>query len=137
MIRKVGITAGDRLAACEFLRLQSVSIRRQHEFRLRLGRRRARLQCGKRACDLARSGDGDVDIVRLQDAAEVGLVRLALAQALERRLLVPEGLQEGEGKFLRVERLLGEGGYSLFDFDGVHGPGILQAWRNSVGSRPP
>ena len=61
-----------------------------------------------------------MDVVGLKDAAEVGLVRLALAQALERRFLVPEGLQEGERKFLGIERLLGQRGNGLFDLDGVH-----------------
>ena len=40
--------------------------------------------------------DGDVDVVGLKDAAEVGLVRRARAQPLDRRLLVAEGFQEGE-----------------------------------------
>jgi hypothetical protein len=61
-----------------------------------------------------------VDVVGLKDAADVGLVRLALAQALNRRFLVPECFQEQIGELLGVERLLGERGYGLFNLDRVH-----------------
>ncbi len=61
-----------------------------------------------------------MDVIGLKDAAKIGLVRLALAQPLDRRLLVAKGLQEREGKFPCVERLLGELGYGLFNLDGVH-----------------
>ena len=37
-------------------------------------------------------------LLRLQDAAQVGLVRCARAQPLDRRFLVAEGLKEGERK---------------------------------------
>jgi hypothetical protein len=47
-----------------------------------------------------------MDVVCLQDAAQIRFVRLALAQALERRLLIAEGLQEGEGELRRVKGLL-------------------------------
>lgn len=80
------------------------------------------LQGGEGFRDLAGGGDGNMDVVRLKDAAQVGLVRLAFAQAPEGRFLVPEGLQEGEGELSRIERLFGQGGYGLFDFDGVHFP---------------
>src|SRR3954452_2338516 len=61
-----------------------------------------------------------MDVVGLKDAAQVGFVRLALAQALEGRFLVAEGLQKSERKLLGIERLLGEGGYGFFDLNGVH-----------------
>src|SRR3954447_19838578 len=61
-----------------------------------------------------------MDVVGLKDAAQAGFVRLALAQALEGRFLVAEGLQEGERKLLGIERLLGKGGYGLLDLNGVH-----------------
>ncbi len=70
--------------------------------------------------DLAGRCDGDVDVVGLKDAAEVGLVRLALAQALDRRLLVAEGFEEREGELGRVERLLRQRRNGLFNFDRVH-----------------
>ena len=66
------------------------------------------------------AADGDVDVVGLKNAAEVGLVRLALAEALEGRLLVAEGFEEREGELLRVERPLGQLRYRLFDLDSVH-----------------
>ena len=40
--------------------------------------------------------DRDVDVVGLENAAQVGLVRCARAQPLDRRFLVAEGFQEGE-----------------------------------------
>ena len=69
---------------------------------------------------VARRADGDVDVVGLKDAAEIGLVRRAAAQALERGVLVPEGFEEANGKFLPVEGLLGQFGNGLFDLNGVH-----------------
>ena len=65
------------------------------------------------------AADGDVDVVGLKDAAEVGLVRCACAQALDRRLLVAEGFQEGKRKLQPLERLLRQVGDGLFDLDGV------------------
>ncbi len=61
-----------------------------------------------------------MDVVGLKDAAQVGLVRLALAQALEGRFLVAEGLQEGERKLPGVERPLGERRYGLLNLNSVH-----------------
>jgi len=120
MVRKVGVGAGDRLARGQVLGLERVAVRRQDELRLRFRGRRARLQRGERLRDLARCGDEDVDVPGLEDAAQIGLVRLAFAEPLEGCLLVPEGLQEGERKPFGVKRLLGELGDGLFDLDGVH-----------------
>ena len=61
-----------------------------------------------------------MDVVGLEDTAQVGFVRFALAQALDRRLLVAEGCEEGEGELPGVERLLGERRYGFLDLDGVH-----------------
>ena len=61
-----------------------------------------------------------MDVVRLEHAAEIGLIRFALAEALEGRFLVPEGLKKGEREFGRVEGLLGERGDGLFDLNGVY-----------------
>lgn len=43
---------------------------------------------------------GDVDVIGLQHAAEVGFVRHARAQALQRGFLVAEGFEELKGEFL-------------------------------------
>ena len=64
--------------------------------------------------------DGDVDVVGLQDAAQVGLVGRAGAQPLDRGFLVAEGLQEGERELAAVERQLGKRRYGFLDLDGVH-----------------
>ena len=44
----------------------------------------------------------------------------AVAQALDRRFLVPEGFKEREGELRGVERLLSQRRNGLFDLDGVH-----------------
>src|SRR6266404_4190110 len=98
MVREVGIGAGDRLAARQVLGLESLSIGCQNEFSLGFGCRRAGFERGKRLRDLAGGGDGYMNVVGLEDAAQVRLVRLALAQAFDRRLLVAESLKEGEWK---------------------------------------
>ena len=69
------------------------------------------------------AADGDMDVVGLEDAAQVGLVRLALAQPLDRRLLVAEGFEEGERELGRVERLLGQSRNGFLDLNGVHAMG--------------
>jgi len=48
-----------------------------------------------------------MDVVGLKDSAQVGPVRFALAQALDRRVLIAEGLQEVERKLAGVERPFG------------------------------
>ena len=61
----------------------------------------------------------DVDVVGLENAAKVGLVRRARAQALDRRLLVAEGFKEGIGEVRGVKGLLRKVGNGLFDLNGV------------------
>ena len=109
MVRELGMGAGDGLAARQVLGLERLSVGRQNELRFGPGRRRAGPQRGEGRGDLAGGGDGDMDVVRLKDTTQVGPVRLALAQAPEGRLLVAEGLQEGERELAGVERPLGEG----------------------------
>ena len=70
--------------------------------------------------DLARRSNRDVDVVGLQNAAQVGFVRGAGPEPLDRRLLVPERPQERVRELAGVERLLGQRGYGFFDLDGVH-----------------
>src|SRR5260370_635326 len=115
MVWEVAIGAGDRLAARQILGLEGVSIRCQNVFGFGPGGRLAGLERGERLSDLAGSGDGDMDVIGLKDTAKVGLIRLALTQAFNRRFLVAEGLEEGEGELLGAERLFGEGGYGLLD----------------------
>ena len=57
---------------------------------------------------------GEVDVVGLEDAAAVGAVGVALAEAFEGGFLVAEGGEEGEGEFGRVEGRFGEGGAEVF-----------------------
>ena len=128
MVREVAIGAGDRFAARQVLGLDGVAIRRQDELRLGPGRRRAGPQRSEGLRDLAGGGDGDMEVVGLKDSAQVGPVRLALAQALDCRLLVAEGLKEGEWKLLSVEGLLSQRGNCLFDLDRVQLLALPFAW---------
>ncbi len=61
----------------------------------------------------------DVDVVGLENAAEVGLVRDTRAQPLERRLLVPEGFKEDIRKVRAVELLLRKVANGLFYLNSV------------------
>jgi hypothetical protein len=61
-----------------------------------------------------------MDVAGLKDAAQIGLIGLALTEALEGGFLVAEGLEEGERELGGVERLLGQRRNCLFDLDCVH-----------------
>jgi hypothetical protein len=61
-----------------------------------------------------------LDVVGLEYPIQVRLIRLALPQPLERRLLIPESLEEREGKLHSVEGSFGQRGDGLLDLDGVH-----------------
>lgn len=61
----------------------------------------------------------DMDIVSLKNPANVGLVRRARAQPLDRRLLVAKSLKEGIREVRSIERLFRELRYSFFNFNGV------------------
>lgn len=57
-----------------------------------------------------------MDIVGLENTAQIGLVRCPDTQALDGRGLVPEGFKEGIRKTRGVKRLLREVGNGLFYF---------------------
>jgi hypothetical protein len=67
-------------------------------------------------------------IAGLQNAAKVGLVRLALAQTFDSRRLVSEGLKESKRELHSVERLLNQSGNRFFNFNGVQGLALLVVW---------
>jgi hypothetical protein len=62
-----------------------------------------------------------VDVIALEEAADIGLVGRACTQPLDRGFFIPEGEQEGEGELGRVERLARQLRYGLLDLDSVHG----------------
>lgn len=111
--------AGNCLAARQVLGLEVRAVGREDEPRLGLGRGGAVLQRPERLRHLACAGGQNVDVVALEDAAKVGLVGRPRAKALERRLLVPEGFQEGEGERRDVKGSLGEIRDGLLDLNGV------------------
>jgi hypothetical protein len=61
-----------------------------------------------------------MNMIRLQNATKVGLVRCARPQFPDRGFLVPEGLQKRERKLSRIERLIGKCRDSFFDLNGIH-----------------
>jgi hypothetical protein len=62
---------------------------------------------------------GNVDIVGLENSAEVRLVRGAGAQSLNRRLLVAERFEKGIRKVLGIERLIRQLRNGFLYFNGV------------------
>ena len=66
-----------------------------------------------------RVAGGDVDVVGLENAAKVRLVRGPRAQPLDRRLLVAEGFEEGIREIRRVKRLIRQLRNGFFYFNCV------------------
>lgn len=120
MVGEIGVAAGDGLAGGDVLGLEVDAVSGEDELRLGAGGGRAFAQGGEGCRDFARDAGRKVDVVGLQDAADVGLVRCAGAQALDCRLLVSEGHEEGIGELCRIKGLLGEFGNGLFNLNGVH-----------------
>ena len=110
----------DGVAACQVFRLEVRAVGREDELRLGLGGGWAVLERLERLRDLPGSAGQDVDVVGLEDAAEVGLVRRPGAKALDRRLLVAKGFKEDVGELCGVEGLLRKVGDGLFNFYCVH-----------------
>ena len=110
VVRKIYVGASDRRIIRGYVfSLKEVAVGRQHKARFRPRGRRAGLQRRKRFRDLARLASGDVNVVCLKDAAQIGLVGFAFAQALDRGFLVAERFEEGERKPLRVKGTFCEG----------------------------
>src|SRR5262245_43048084 len=82
VIGEVAVGAGDRFATSEVFGLEGIAVRGQDELGLGAGCCRAGLEGRERLRDLARGGDGDVDVARLKNPAKVGFVGLALAESL-------------------------------------------------------
>lgn len=117
---RIGGHKGSRgVRSCQVLGFEVRAVGGEDESRLRFGGSRAGFQRGQRLRNLARRRDGDMDVVRLQNPAQVGLVRRARPQPLDRRFLVPECLQEGERKLLSIEEPLSQRRNRFFNLDGV------------------
>ena len=90
VVGEVLVGAGDGLAAGQVFGLEVRAVGGEDELRLGLGGGGAVLQRLERLRDLPGVAGQDVDVVGLENAAEVGLVRRARAQALDRRSLLPK-----------------------------------------------
>lgn len=119
MIREILVGTGDRLAARQVLRLEIDAIGGEDEPRFSFGSRGAVLQGPERLRGLPRAAGEDVDIAGLEDAAEVGFVRCAGAQSLDRCILVAEGFKEGIRETRGIEGLICQLRNGLFYFNGV------------------
>ena len=118
------IVASDCIAVGQFLGLERVTVRGQDELGFGFGRFGAQAQSSQRFADLAGLGHSQMDIAALQHAARhVGFVRVAFAQAGDRRFLVAESGEESEREFGGIKRCLGQLGDGGFDLDCVHGCG--------------
>jgi hypothetical protein len=60
-----------------------------------------------------------MNVVSLENAAKVGLVRGTRAQPLDRRLLVAEGFKEGIREVSSIERLIRQLRNGFLNFNGV------------------
>ena len=120
MIGKVRVGAGDRLAASSGPRPRrsSPSVARMNcAFALAVAG--LAFSAASVLVTSPSGADGDVDVVGLKNAAEIGPVGRAAAQPPDRSVFVPERRQEGERKFRRVIRRFGQLRHLLFDFDRV------------------
>ncbi len=88
MIGEILVGAGNSFAARQILGLEIGTVGGEDEFGFRLGGRRTVFKRLERFCDLSRIAGQDMNIVGLKNAAEVGLVGRARAQALDGGLLV-------------------------------------------------
>ena len=119
MIGEVLEAACDCLAACQVFRLKIRAVGSKDELRLGFGGSGAVLERFECLRDLSCLAGQDVDVVGLENAAEVGLVRRPGAKALDRRLLITEGFKEGIGEGSGVKGLLRKVCDGLLDLNGV------------------
>ena len=119
VIGKVRISAGDGLAARQLLGIKIYTVGCENVLCLRFGGCRTILQRGQRFGDLPSVADRDMNIVGLEDAAEIGLIGSPGAEPLKSRLLVAEGLQECIREVRSVKWLLRKLRDGFFDFNSV------------------
>ncbi|SFG49758.1 hypothetical protein SAMN05518801_13520 [Novosphingobium sp. CF614] len=120
MIRKAGIVAGNGFAGFEVLGLKRLAIGGKNEFCLRLGSNGAGFQGRDRSRDRAGGRRQPSECCWFAGPPNIGLVRHAAAQTLDRCRLVSEGFKERERELLCVERLLCQSRNRFFNFNCVH-----------------
>lgn len=78
-----------------------------------------------------------MNVVGLQHAAQIRLVRRAAFEPVDRRLLVAEGFEKRKGEGLSIERLLGQLCDGFFNLDCIHGsssPSIFMSLSARIGA---
>ena len=124
MVGKLWELTGDNLPIDKILRLQGLSIRGQYELGLMTGCGRTLSQCTQGLGNTSLRADHQVDIVLLENPAEIGLVGGPTLKPLERGLLVSKGFQKCPREGLRIKRLLSQPRYRLLDLYSIHS-GVL------------
>lgn len=104
MVGKIGKCAGDCFAAVEVFRLEICPIGGENELCLRRGRLRALAQRLQRLIDGPGVTGGDVNVAALKHTAwQIGRVRSAAAQLLERCGFVSKGFEERERELRSIK----------------------------------
>ena len=103
----------------QVLGFKTDAVGREDELRLCFSGRRALPQRPQRVRDLVRVACRYVNVIGLKNTAEVGLVRGARAEPLDRRVLVAERFEESIRKVRRVKRLIRQLRDGLFNFNRV------------------
>src|SRR5690606_35823691 len=120
VVWEILVSARDSFAGQEIFCLKFDAIGGEDEACLCSTRGRTGLQSCQCLSNASRVAGQDVDVVRLKNAAKVGLVCSPGSQTPQSRFLITEGGKEVIRKLYWVERLIGKIGDGLFDFYGIH-----------------
>ena len=121
MVWEISKETRDKLTGLQFFGFEGFAVGCEDEFNFVAGvvGGGALAQFVKGGSNLVGAACLDVDVVGLQDAADVGFVGGAVAQAFEGGRFAAKSFDEPEGKFGWIERLFNDLRDGLFDFDGV------------------
>ena len=121
MLGEARVIGSSALAGKQVFRLQHYTVRRQTRTSPCRLRFRTRLQPFQRGTRLSYCINGHVDLgLQQHPTGYVALVGVALAQPLERGLLIVERRQKLEWELRRIERLCGQVGDGYLDLNCVH-----------------
>ena len=121
MVGEIAVGAHDRrVQRTDFLGLKRLPISRDDEFRLPAGCRWACPQVSHGLADGSRRCNRDMNMIALENTADVRLVHIACAEALQGDFLTAKSFEEGIGKFGSVKGLLSKRRNGFFNFNGIH-----------------
>lgn len=119
MVWKVPVRANDGPPAHQIFRFEIDTVGSKDKFGFTLARRGTLSQCLERFCHRALVAGQDMDIVGLENAAEVRLIRRPRTETLDGGFLVSKSFKEGIREVCPVKRLSRKVGYCLFYLNGV------------------